>query len=112
MTGRRKSEINKAGMEIHPEELDLLLERHPDIREACAFAVPDEISGELVGMAFVANDGAAVKPSELHAWCAERIKSDCLPDKWFSLDEIPKTDRGKVNRHTVMAACLGPGGER
>ena len=40
------------------------------------------------------------------AWCAERIKADCVPDKWYFMAEIPKTERGKVNRETVMRACL------
>jgi acyl-CoA synthetase (AMP-forming)/AMP-acid ligase II len=111
MTGRRKSEINKAGMKIHPEELDLLLEQHPNVREACAFGIPDEISGELVGMAVVVDDPSLVQASQLRSWCAERIKRDCLPDKWFFVGEIPKTDRGKINRDSIMRACLGLEGD-
>ncbi|MBT3170679.1 MAG: acyl--CoA ligase [Rhodospirillaceae bacterium] len=106
LIGRRKSEINRAGMKVHPEEIDLLLERHPDVLEACAFGVPDEISGELVGTAITLKNNAVADQAQLRAWCAERIKADCVPDKWFFVAEIPKTDRGKINRDTVMQACL------
>ncbi len=106
LTGRLKSEINKAGMKIHPEEIDMLLERHPDIVEACAFAVPDEISGELVGIALQLTEEASTTKSQLKSWCAERIKNDAVPDKWFFVTAIPKTDRGKINRETVLHFCL------
>ena len=106
LIGRRKSEINRAGMKVHPEEIDMLLERHPQVLEACAFGVPDDISGELVGAAVTLRDNAEPDKAQLRAWCAERIKADCVPDKWYFMAEIPKTERGKVNRETVMRACL------
>jgi acyl-coenzyme A synthetase/AMP-(fatty) acid ligase len=106
LTGRQKSEINKAGMKIHPEEIDLLLERHPAVAEACAFGVDDDISGELVGAAVRLADGASAKAAELRDWCGERIKADAVPDRWYFVAEIPKTDRGKVNRTSVRDACL------
>jgi acyl-coenzyme A synthetase/AMP-(fatty) acid ligase len=109
LTGRQKSEINKAGMKIHPEELDLLLERHPLVAEACAFGIPDEYSGELVGVAFRLADGASIEPFELKAWCGEHIKPDAVPDRWYAVAEIPKTDRGKVNRLTVRDKCIAAG---
>lgn len=109
LTGRQKSEINKAGMKIHPEELDLLLERHPLVAEACAFGIPDEYSGELVGVAFRLADGASIEPFELKAWCGEHIKPDAVPDRWYAVAEIPKTDRGKVNRLTVRDECIAAG---
>ena len=36
---------------------------------------------------------------------AERLSKEKVPSKWFLLDEIPKTDRGKVNRFNVAELC-------
>jgi len=104
LTGRLKHEINRAGMKVHPEEIDLLLERHDDVVEACAFGIPDEISGEIVGAAVRLADGASAGVDQLRSWCAERIRRECVPERWFVVGEIPKTDRGKINRHAVMRA--------
>jgi acyl-CoA synthetase (AMP-forming)/AMP-acid ligase II len=105
LSGRIKTEINKAGMKILPEEVDLLLERHPGVAEACTFGVPDPVNGERVAVAVRLVD-AEVTPAELKQWCAARIRPDCVPEKWFILQDIPKTDRGKINRATVRDACL------
>jgi len=40
LVGRLKSEINRGGIKVQAEEIDMLLERHPDIAEACAFGIP------------------------------------------------------------------------
>ena len=106
LTGREKEEINHAGIKVHPAELDLLLERHPDVVEACAFGVPDDISGEVVGIAIQAMDGADIGAGALRRWCAERIKPEGIPQKWYFIAAIPKTDRGKTNRKVVMEYCL------
>jgi len=106
LTGRQKTEINRAGMKIQPEEVDMLLERHDEIVEACAFGVPDEISGEVVGAAVRLVAGAAAAPASLRAWCLERIRRECAPEKWYVVSEIPKTDRGKIDRRRVMEQCV------
>ena len=112
LLGRHKLEINRAGMKVHPEELDLLLEQHADVAEACTFAVPDQVSGELVGVAVAPVDGIALDLDGLAAWCAERIRPDARPDRWYVLAEIPKTDRGKVDRPAVTSQCLAEGNGR
>jgi acyl-CoA synthetase (AMP-forming)/AMP-acid ligase II len=106
LSGRRSSEINRAGVKIQPEEIDLLLERHEDIIEACSFGLPDEISGEIVAVAVREVDGAGLDAVKLRKWCAERIKRESVPERWFMVAEIPKTDRGKVNREVVREHCL------
>jgi acyl-CoA synthetase (AMP-forming)/AMP-acid ligase II len=106
LTGRAKYEINRGGLKVHPEDIDVLLERHPSVHEACAFSIPDDVAGEAVGVAVQFADGATVEPRALKAWGAERLAREKLPDRWWIVDEIPKTDRGKVNRDVVAKACL------
>jgi acyl-coenzyme A synthetase/AMP-(fatty) acid ligase len=108
LLGRLKTEINKAGTKILPEEVDLLLERHPQVAEACTFGMPDPINGERVAVAVHLAD-VRLTATMLKQWCAERIRTDCVPEKWFIVPEIPKTDRGKINRSRVRDVCLAGG---
>ena len=91
-------------MKINPEDLDLLLEGHDSVDEACAFAIKDELFGEVPGIAIKIND--KIKEMELKAWCATKIIAEKIPSKWFVVDEIPKNDRGKVDRLLVAKRCL------
>ncbi|MEM7122322.1 MAG: long-chain fatty acid--CoA ligase [Pseudomonadota bacterium] len=104
LTGREKYEINRAGMKVHPEDIDLLLERHDGVVEACAFGAPDPIVGEMVCVAVVIDQGHAI--DDIKSWCRERLVREKNPEKWFVLDAIPKTDRGKINRNVVAEACF------
>ncbi len=112
ITGRSKSEINRAGMKILPEEIDLLLERHIQVQEVCVFGLPDPISGERVAAACVLKEGATVTPSDLEEWMQDLIRREAIPESWFFTSEIPKTDRGKINRDVVRKACLEAGETR
>jgi acyl-CoA synthetase (AMP-forming)/AMP-acid ligase II len=106
LLGRQKEEINRAGMKVNPAEIDLLIERHPQVAEACCFALPDAVSGELVAAAVKLAAGATLAPAALRAWGLERARRDIVPERWFILEEIPKTDRGKVARARVRERCL------
>ena len=106
LTGRIKYEINRGGLKVHPEDIDLLLEGHPAVREACAFAVPDPVEGETIGVAVSLADGARADTRALRRWCAERLAIEKVPVKWYRLDTIPRTDRGKLNREAAAQRCL------
>ncbi len=107
ITGRKKFEINRAGLKVNPEDIDILLERHDAVNEACAFAVPDQIAGEIVAVAVCMDDSTSISVDELQDWCSQYLVKEKVPERWFILDEIPKTDRGKINRDTVASVCLG-----
>lgn len=105
LVGRLKHEINRAGVKIPAEEIDLLLERHPDVAEACAFGLPDPLFGETVAAAVVGR-GAQLDAAALRRWCADRIRADAVPSRLYVLEQLPRTDRGKLNRDRVREACL------
>ncbi len=106
LTGRKKYEINRAGIKIQPEDIDILLETHEAIQEACAFKIPNAITGESVGVAISLIEEAKVDVAGLRSWCAERLVDEKVPEKWFIVNVIPKTDRGKINRNNVAKQCL------
>ena len=106
LTGRKRTEINRAGIKVHPEEVDLMIERHPAVAEVCTFGVPDPVAGEIVGVAIRLEDGERVNEQELRSWCSHQIRKEARPDRWFFVSQIPRTERGKVNRLSVRQACL------
>ena len=101
LVGRIKTEINRGGIKVQAEEVDLLLERHPDIAEACAFGLPDAIAGELVAAAIVLKPGALYDPEAIKAWCRTMARPDAVPSKLFALAAIPRNERGKLVRADV-----------
>ena len=102
LVGRLKNEINRGGIKVLAEEVDMLLERHPDVAEACAFGIPEEISGELVGAVVRLNDGAVLSDQALIAWCREHARAEAAPSRIAIVEEVAKTDRGKLARRAIQ----------
>ena len=53
LTGRLKEIINRGGEKVAPREIDEVLLRHADVREAAAFGMPHSTLGEAVAAAVV-----------------------------------------------------------
>jgi oxalate---CoA ligase len=106
LTGRIKDEINRAGFKVQPAEIDIVIESHPDVAEACVFAVPDPLGGEAIGAAVRLTPQATADTGSLRAWCSERIRPSAVPEQWFIVDSIPRNARGKVNRDAVRRAFV------
>ena len=106
LTGRAKDEINRAGFKVQPAEIDMLLDSHPSVAEACVFGAPDAVSGEIVAAAIRLNVGAKEDAASLRDWCLKRLRREATPERWFFVDEIPKTSRGKVSRDAVRNALI------
>ncbi|TAK54397.1 MAG: long-chain fatty acid--CoA ligase [Gammaproteobacteria bacterium] len=107
LRGRERDEINKGGMKIYPSDIDAIVEQHAAAADVCAFALDDAIYGQGVGMAVVLNDGSDAAIGSLHEWMKSRLAEHKLPSRWWLLEAIPRTSRGKINRDAVKAACEG-----
>jgi acyl-CoA synthetase (AMP-forming)/AMP-acid ligase II len=103
LKGRVRNEINKGGIKVMPEDIDIQLEKNSSVLEACTFGVHDEIAGQEVNTAIVIEKGGNLE--DIKKWLRERISAYKFPSRWFVLDTIPKTDRGKINRSMVAEHC-------
>lgn len=108
--GRSKHQINRGGVKIMAEEVELLLEQHPGVQEACAFALSDPVSGEIVATAVVLKDGWGLTQAALQSWCAERVRKEAVPSKFIFLPRLPRNDRGKKMRSEVRDIVCGTRG--
>lgn len=111
ITGRAKDVIIRGGVNIAPLEIDNALAAHPDIREAATIGVADRVYGETpVSFATLRRDAAADEAALL-AHCADRLSEFKVPARVIFLDDIPKNNRGKVDRAALdalwTAECAG-----
>jgi acyl-CoA synthetase (AMP-forming)/AMP-acid ligase II len=105
LQGRERDEINKGGMKVHPADIDAVIERFPATLDVCAFAYPDALLGEDVGVVVALKDAGEATLRDLHRWASEHLAKHQLPQRWYVVDEIPRTSRGKVSRANVAEQC-------
>lgn len=105
LRGRERDEINKGGMKIYPSDVDAVVERFDASKDVCTFALDDEIYGQAVGMAVVLSNQDHITIKALHGWLKQHLAAHKMPVRWWVVDEIPRTSRGKINRDAVKAAC-------
>ena len=108
LTGRLKELINRAGEKISPYEVEEVLLRHVGVEQAVAFAIPDHLLGEIVGVAVVPKPDAGVTELQLRAWCRQVLASHKVPRKVILVDRLPRGSTGKLQR-IGMASFFGLG---
>jgi acyl-CoA synthetase (AMP-forming)/AMP-acid ligase II len=105
LRGRVREEINKGGMKVHPADIDAVFERLEGVKDVCSFGFEDSFLGEDVAIALVLEDPSVENVLELHESARRQLAAHRVPVRWYVLDSIPRTSRGKVNRSHVAAAC-------
>ena len=104
LAGRIKELINRGGEKISPHEVEAALLRHPAVREAVAFSLPDPKYGEVVGAVVVTESD--VSERELAAYCGEHLAGFKVPSRIVFVDAIPKGPTGKIQRR-LLAEQVG-----
>jgi acyl-CoA synthetase (AMP-forming)/AMP-acid ligase II len=105
LRGREREEINKGGMKVYPGDIDAVAERFDRATDACAFAVPDPLLGEDIGLAIVLDGADTATLRRLHEWLARHLAAHQMPKRWYLVEQIARTSRGKLNRARVSAQC-------
>ncbi len=106
VAGRKRDIIIRGGLNVSPREVEELLVRHPDVREAAVVGYPDPRYGERI-CAFVVPFGSHVPSlqeltSALSDMGVARYKH---PERVERLESLPLTTTGKV-RHESLREML------
>ena len=104
---RKKNIIIRAGENIACLDVEGALHRHPAVFEACAFSVPDDRLGEVVGAALQTRPGMKIDRQELLAFLGDHIAKFKLPERiWIQTDPLPRGATTKVDRRKIRNLCL------
>lgn len=95
---RAKDVIKSGGEWISSVALELALLAHPDIKEACVIAIPDERWAERPLACIVLREGRILNQEALKTFLSANFANYQLPDSFVSIAEIPKTSVGKLNK--------------
>ena len=101
LVDRKKDMISASGFKVWPREVEDVIYAFPGVREAAVVGAADPYRGETV-VAFVsAQPGAAIDVAALTRFCRERLAAYKCPAEICVLDDLPKTESGKITRNTL-----------
>ena len=99
---RLKDMILVSGFNVYPNEVENVVQSHPDVLEVGAIGVPDEHSGEIVKI-YVVSKNKTLTEADLKAFCKEKLTGYKRPKLVSFVDELPKTNVGKILRRELRA---------
>ncbi len=97
---RLKDMILVSGFNVYPNEIENVLASHPDILEVGAIGVPDEHSGEIVKV-FVVAKNKSLTEADVKQFCRENFTGYKRPKQIAFVDELPKSNVGKILRREL-----------
>ncbi len=97
---RSKDIIISGGENISSIEVEDVLYRHPDVREAAVVAVSDEKWGETPCAVLTLADGATTSAEEIIAWCRDNMARFKVP-RHILFAPLPKTSTGKIQKFVL-----------
>lgn len=97
---RKKDMILVSGFNVYPNEIEDVVSEHDEVLEVAAIGIPDEHSGEKVKLFIVAKNPDLTAETIID-FCREKLTGYKVPKKVVFLDELPKSNVGKILRRQL-----------
>ena len=101
LVDRLKDMIVSGGENIYPAELEMALDKHPDVEECAVFGIPDDRLGEVPAAHVVLRDGAEMTAEALIDFCCGEVARYKRPRLVAFVDSLPRTAIGKIQKNLL-----------
>jgi long-chain acyl-CoA synthetase len=103
LVGRKSDMIIRGGENVYPREIEDVLYRLRDVREAAVIGLPDPDYGERVVACLAGNQGMELEADTVIAHCRAHLATFKCPTSVHILDELPKGPTGKLLKSALRA---------
>jgi amino acid adenylation domain-containing protein len=105
--GRFDDQVKIRGYRIEPAEVETALAAHPGVREVAVVAREDGAAGRMLAAyvvpAAAGLDAAGLDAAGLRRFLADRLPPFMIPSAFVTLDALPVTANGKLDRGALPA---------
>ncbi|MCO1580978.1 AMP-binding protein [Crossiella sp. SN42] len=96
VAGRDDDMIVSGGENVYPREVEDLLARHPQVREAAVLGVPDREFGQRLAAYVVLDEQAELDAEAVRELVKANLARHCVPRDVVFLEALPRNATGKV----------------
>ncbi len=100
-SGRRDHMIKSRGYRIQLEEIEIVLNKHPEIEKAIAVAIDDEIIGKKIKAVISVKSEITITEKEIKHFCSKELPQYMIPEIIEFRKNLPKTSTGKIGRSNL-----------
>ena len=100
------------GENIYPADVERMLERHPDIAQACVVAIEDEIKGQKPVAFVVPKPGSRPSEDGIKGFALANAPAYQHPRFVWLVEELPLASTNKVDRVALQALAERRAGGR
>ncbi|HVQ92284.1 MAG TPA: amino acid adenylation domain-containing protein [Mycobacteriales bacterium] len=110
--GRTDQQVKIRGFRIEPGEIESALLAHPAVVAAAVVAWENEAGHrQLVAYLVPAPDATLLGPAELRPWLKRTLPEYMVPAGYVTLDALPLTSSGKLDRRALPAPVFEATGD-
>lgn len=100
ITDRKKDMILVSGFNVYPNEVENVIASMPEVLEVGVVGMPSEKSGERVRAVIVRKD-PTLTVEQVRNYCRSQLTAYKMPKDIIFVDELPKTNVGKILRREL-----------
>ena len=98
---RKKDMILVSGFNVYPNEIEAVVQACPGVAENACIGMEHEKTGEAPHVFVVKAADTTVSEEDIIAHCREELAAYKVPQRITFLDELPKSNVGKILRREL-----------
>ena len=106
--GRLKEMIKTGGINVAPLEIEKILMRYGQTKQAFVFGIPDKVKDEKIIAVIEAEGDLEIDLNGLKKYCRMELASYKIPEQFIlrSNEQLPRTSTGKINKPALKSQII------